>query len=119
MKKKTKIILAIAVVLIVVVFVFVYIQYTSQYCNGLVSAPFIVCSENKTADTLTVNQIDLGHGGEHVDVLYWEDIEVIYGNATLPSGRVELGDVITNCSKEGSLVYRVTDTILCTWYLEE
>lgn len=57
----------------------------------------IVFSMDENTRTLTVQKI-------YEDSLKWEDNEICSGDATLPTGEVKEGDVVTNC--EGNVAFR-------------
>ena len=44
--------------------------------------------------------------------LYWNDISVTNGSATLPTGTIDLNDVITDCDGFVELTYKPTETTL-------
>ena len=73
------------------------------------SYPTIYFSVDNETKTLTVTNINFD---DHVN---WSDIYILNGNATLPTGNVDLGDVITNCSSKICLVWEPTDTVLGYW----
>jgi hypothetical protein len=52
----------------------------------------IVFHQDDINKTLTVTNLYTKCGG-----WYWSDFTIINGSATLPSGKVKIGDVITNC----------------------
>lgn len=56
--------------------------------------------------TLTVNSIHEDHSD-----LMWSDI-ILEGNATLPSGSIDIGDVITNCDGKINLSLRYDSRIV-------
>jgi len=67
---------------------------------------FIADTENKTLTVTNINFYD------HVN---WSNIYILHGNATLPTGNVDLGDIITNCSSRICLVWEPTATALGYW----
>jgi hypothetical protein len=69
--------------------------------------PTIKLSKDENDKTLTVSAADPFN-------LEWSNFEVM-GNATIPSGTVDVGDVITNCSGAVKLVYKPCDTIIGSW----
>jgi len=52
---------------------------------------------DKNTRTLTVQEI-------YEKDLKWEDNEICSGDASLPTGHIKVGDVVTNCS--GNLAFR-------------
>ena len=66
------------------------------------SISFIENQENKT---LTVTDYSPTNA-----TLEWNEVEITSGAATLPSGTIDVGDVITNCSESGSIGYRFQNT---------
>ena len=71
--------------------------------------PEIGIIEDNESKTLTV-----------IDVfpqdLNWEDFVIPPGReGTLPSGIISIGDMITNCSEEGVLVWVPCDRVIFTW----
>lgn len=42
----------------------------------------------------------------------WEGSEICYGDATLPSGSIKEGDVVTNCSGNVALRHMPTNTLI-------
>ena len=121
MKKKTKIIVTIIIILIVVIGFYLYIESTHVVVNGFQQTPFITCRKNETSRTLTVIEIDLGRSDYYVDELNWEDFSIAdeYGNATLPTGKVKVGDVITNCKAIINLTYIPTNSMMGDWIFPE
>jgi hypothetical protein len=104
MEKKTKIIvIAIIFILITIIGFCAYLNYTNITITDGFHNP-ILCSTSLIDKTLTVVQVE--------DTYYWEDCEIVSGNATLPSGKVELGDVITNCAGFVRIVHIPTDTLV-------
>ena len=56
-----------------------------------------VFTMDKATKTLTVQKI-------YDDSLDWQKTEICSGNAKLPTGAIQVGDVVTNC--EGNLALR-------------
>ena len=85
---------------------------------GWGDAPIIDFIQNVTAGTLTVKNVDPGG-------LDWMDFSVHYNNnynsstAILPSGTVNVGDVITNCSGIVTLNHNLTNTLIGSWYFPD
>jgi hypothetical protein len=65
----------------------------------------ILFSMNKNTRTLTVQKI-------YDASLNWEDHEICSGNANLPSGFVDEGDIINNCSGNVALRHIPTNTLI-------
>ena len=65
-----------------------------EYCVSpeYPSFEFLPDTTNKT-----ITLIEFNHG-DFANQLYWDDVVVTMGNATLPTGLINEGDVITNCS---------------------
>ena len=68
-------------------------------------------SMDKSTRTLTVQKI-------YENNLRWKDSEICLGNATLPSGAVKVGDVITDCSGNVALRHIPTNTIIGAYNFE-
>ena len=66
--------------------------------------PFIL-SKNNNEKTLTIQDI-------RDEDLYWEDTEICSGNAILPEGIIEKGDVIYNCKGNVSLRHIPSNIII-------
>ena len=64
-----------------------------------------VLTMNKATKTLTVQKI-------YDDNLSWGKTEVCSGNATLPTGGMKEGDIVTNCSGNLALRHIPTNVIL-------
>ena len=75
-------------------------QYDNSNYEGETQIIFSIDTANKT---LTVKEI-YSDGG----TVYWPEVTVNNGSATLPSGTIDLGDVITDC--DGYLVLVWSDT---------
>ena len=103
MKKKT--IVAILVVLIIVLLIIGGVYFIIQNSfNKWIAEPAphsITFSEDVNNRTLTVT--DFEPSEEEGTVLYWRDVEILSGTATLPSGTIDIGDIITNCTESGEL----------------
>jgi len=63
-----------------------------------------VFTMNKATKTLTVQKL-------YDSNINWEKTEVCSGNATLPTGGMEEGDVVTNCSGNVALRHIPTNTL--------
>lgn len=113
MRGLTKIILGIVIIIILVsVSWIIWIYNSGIIANGFV--PTIMdCDMDLTNKTLIVTKM------EKPSYFNWNDIEVITGNATLPTGFIELGDKITNCSGVVRLVYKPHNMLIGSWNFEE
>lgn len=109
MKKEIKI-LVIAVVFILTAAIITIFWYGEIYGFGPQSYqsinPQIEFEEDLIDKTLTVVNLDMD--------LDWENITISSGYATLPSGTINVGNVITNCSGHVALIYEHTNTLLYT-----
>ena len=113
MEKKTEKILLIvssiicAIVLISAGWIF-FSPLLYKYETEYIPIPPLKFSKDESAGTLTVVELDIN--------INWEDFEVT-GNATVPTGPMKLGDVITNCT--GTITIRDTATkperLIGTW----
>jgi hypothetical protein len=117
MEKKIKIIVVILVALIVVgiSLVFGSMWYAQQIYKNVSDinppgpeAPAVTYDMNTTADTITITSIS-GTPGE----LIWSNVEplnssVIHFQATLPTGTIDVGDVITDCDGPVLLLWKPT-----------
>jgi len=80
---------------IILCFSIISFYYTyNEYCVSpeFPSFDFLPDNTNKTITLIDFNP------GDFVNYLTWNDIVVTIGNATLPTGLINEGDVITNCS---------------------
>ena len=114
MKKLTKIIVGIIIVIILVsISMVVYIKYTTGGWDSYHTHFVMYCEKDSTNNTLRVTSV------EKLSYYEWNEIEVILGNATLPTGTIDMGDLITNCSEVVKLVYNPSSTFLGEWDFEE
>ena len=116
MKRITKIIVGLIVVVILVsVSVGIWLSFEAGIIIDGVSPNRIVmdCEMDLTNKTLTVTKV------YPLSYFSWSDIEVVSGNATLPTGIIDVGDVITNCSGEVKLVNKLLNEIFSIWNFEE
>jgi amino acid transporter len=86
-KKGIKVIVLVVVVFFVIIPIAGYIRGNWFTPPGKNPSPIIFRQEN---NTLIVTEVK-GN-------LTWDNFIVIRGNATLPNGKVDPGDIITNCS---------------------
>jgi hypothetical protein len=104
-KNNIKIISLLIVVFIILYFLHVTIgdrfedQYSGSSNNGGTNIVFLT---DLTSKTLTVSDI---HSQR---TCHWSEVVIASGNATLPVGSIDVGDIITNC--EGNLVLKWEDT---------
>ena len=99
------------VVLLIVVFIILYCLHItigdrfedlyadSSYCGETQ----IIFSKDTTNKTLTVTEI-YSQGR----TLYWPEVNISEGSATLPFGTIDVGDVITNCEGYLKLIWKET-----------
>ncbi len=88
------------IALILVVFIILYILHItigptieSQYeYSGFTDEQNIFFETDLSQKTLTVSSI---HPQDRD--FYWSEISVVNGSANLPTGIIEVGDIITNC----------------------
>ena len=80
---------------------------TLEKFDGYTSSPMISFDVNTTNSNLTVNYVDQS-------TLNWEDFEII-GNAVIPSGQIDVGDVITNCSDNILIRHISSNAFQGTW----
>ena len=80
-------IITVLVVLFVVILFNGYMQANWFITPRSTPSPIVFRQENNTLLVIEVKQN-----------LTWENFVIIKGNATLPTGTVDLGDIITNCS---------------------
>ncbi|GEM_PF-3007298 len=89
MKKITKIIVGIVVIVVLVsTGILAYINFGISGDSPLFR---MECKIDLTNKTLTL----IHFTGNSVN---WSDVEMTKGSATLPTGTIDIGDVITNCS---------------------
>lgn len=114
MKKLTKTIVGIIIVIILVsISWLIYIQYTTGGWDSQPTHFVMYCEKDLTNKTLRVTSV------EKLSYYEWSEIEVMMGNATLPMGIIDTGDLITNCSGVVKLVYNPSATLLGEWNFEE
>jgi hypothetical protein len=109
MKNITKIIVGIIVIVILVsVSVGIWL-YINTGWDGLPGHFVMGCEKDLINKTLRVIIV------EKPSFFNWSDIELIKGNATFPTGFIDLGDMISNCSGEVTLVYKPYEMLLGEW----
>lgn len=114
MKRQTKIILGLIVIVVLVSIFAGILQYVRYGIEGYPPAERVMyCKMDLVNKTLTVTKV------EKYSYYNWSDIEVTMGNATLPTGFIDVGDIITNCSNEVELVYKPQGTQVGRWPFEE
>jgi len=79
---------------------FEYKYDDSSYCGGTTQIIFSIDTINKT---LTVTEI-YAQGR----TLHWPEVNITDGSATLPSGTIDVGDVITDCEGNLELIWKDT-----------
>jgi len=100
MEKTTKIIIAVPIIIISILAAGVAYIIMSSTTYGSPGVSYLEFDEDETNKTLAVVNITL------VDLnMNWNEVLMISGNATLPSGTISIGDVITNCSDSGGIGY--------------
>jgi hypothetical protein len=70
-----------------------------------VDTPMFHVEIDKYNKTITIVSIEKGTD------LFWSNVEVKNGTATLPAGRIEVGDVITDCIGLLDFIWTPTNTI--------
>jgi len=79
------------------VLIFILLGKIDKKEEKKIAKPPALLSMDKNTKTLTVQKI-------YEDDLKWEEHEICSGTATLPSGQIKEGDVVTNC--KGNLALR-------------
>jgi len=109
--KKENIIIMGAYILVAIVLIAGGIKAYDDYYSSA-SAPtlwiYIVFEQNQSVGTLMVTELAHPSG-------LWKYVEIESGNATLPTGYIDFGDVITNCSGIVRLVWTPSDQLLGEW----
>lgn len=80
---------------------------TLEKFDGYSNNPLIEFDVDETNNFLNVTHINQ-------TTLYWDDFEVI-GNANAPSGKINIGDSITNCSGNILIRYKKSNMFLGAW----
>jgi len=105
-KNNIKIIGSLLVVFIILYFLHITIgdrfedQYDDSSYDGETQIIFSIDTINKT---LTVTEI-YSQGR----ILYWPEVNITDGSATLPYGTIDVGDVITDCEGYLKLIWKET-----------
>jgi hypothetical protein len=113
-EKRAKIIITVVIVTCLVVpLAYVIYDYQGLFINGETPPetpplPTIVFTMDKNNRTLTVKTIE-------PTAVNWASLKIGPGNATLPSGIIKQGDVITNCSGHLILFYHATNYKFGEW----
>jgi hypothetical protein len=81
-------------------------EITGQWSECYWEHPSIVFSKDDINKTLTVTQISNNEYN-------WNEFEAI--NGTLPEGIVRKGDVITNCSESGNIIWLTCNQVIYHW----
>jgi len=100
MDKKTKIIIAVPIIIISILAVGIaYVVMSSTIIGdpGVLYLEFNEDEPNKTLTVVDITPVNLS--------MNWNEVLMISGNATLLSGIISIGDVITNCSDSGEMGY--------------
>ena len=100
--------IAVIVICIVSIAVFVLIYETNKPDDISPKTPEIEFRPDSAYLTLTVMTVNIS---EDTDLL-WSDVSVKNGSATLPTGTIDIGDEITNCSGFIELVWIPTNEII-------
>ena len=100
MEKRIKI--AIAVIIAIMLFILggvLYIVLSGTIYGDPISIDieFYEDATNRTLTIMNITPADLS--------MNWDTVLLISGNATLPTGDISIGDIITNCSDSGELGY--------------
>ena len=69
-------------------------------------SPVFTIEKDRFNKTITITSIE---GGED---LFWYNIELINGTATLPEGAIEVGDMIINCTEILDFRWTPTDEVV-------
>jgi len=115
MKKKTKILLVTligCISFLIVGWIIVY-TYVSGSGPDFPTAPDITFTMNESNMTLTVENIQI-YTNDKTQEPIWENI-AIRGNATLPFGPIDVGDMVTNCSGTVTLIWLPYYSIINEW----
>ena len=110
MNKKSIILLTTSIIIIVVI-ISIVIAILWNSVDGWDTqgqTPFLV-EQNIDEKTLIVIQVKK-------EGLSWDDVEIFEGSANLPEGKIEINDVITDCSGHLVLVWKPTDSVLADIY---
>jgi len=92
--------------------VFVLIGRFDKKEENVEEKPKAVFSMNKNTKTLTVQKI-------YENDLKWEEHEICSGDATLPSGLIKEGDIVTNCKGNVALRHVPSNTLFGGFNFEE
>ena len=99
---KSKLIISLSISVILILSIFILMIYTSDNepenpnsnDNTIDNiTPVISIEIDKYNKTFMINKIE---GGAD---LYWYNVEIINGSATLPEGTIDEGDIIINCTE--------------------
>ena len=116
MKKKIKTMLGVSVAILI----FLGVTFTWAYMYAFFNhpeldiPPEVEFTMDRNTSTLIVRNISLNFD-QYPNDLNWKDVEIYSGNATLPSGTIDIGDIITNCTGMVRLDLMPFNTILGIW----
>ena len=102
MKKKPLLIIMGACLLVGIIITVVWITTQGMQATCDPVAHTITFQESSQNQTLTVLTY---YPTESMEILTWDHVQITTGSGTLPAGTIDEGDMITNCSLHGSLVY--------------
>lgn len=113
MQKNVKIIIILGVIIAVIAFLSIYYHINTIPAGGNPPPHYsLFFSQSNETDTLTITDLSTYYPDKKY---YWSDVEVISGNATLPTGVINEGDVITDCSGMVQLKSNKFNRLLGTW----
>lgn len=118
MEKKTKKIIFITVITVCILIIAIYVWIYETNKGSSFDDTEMPCYPAVNFEVQN-NTIVVIHLGENPDCnisaseLIWENIEIYekYGNGTLPTGAIDVGDTITNCSGIVYIKWKPTDFI--------
>jgi len=114
MNKNTKIILGVgivALIIIVAIFFWIWPAYERyEDISGMqpspdLDTPGVNVDINQDNRTITIISIDVGTD------LFWSNAVIINGSATLPTGAIDVGDIITDCEGFVELLWEPTNKL--------
>ena len=94
------------------VLIFILLSKIDKKEEKKIAKPPAHLSMDKNTKTLTVQKI-------YEDDLKWEEHEICSGTATLPSGQIKEGDVVTNCKGNLALRHIPSNTLIGGFDFEE
>ncbi len=119
-KDKTAVIIAVVVAVIIIIpimisaAVYVYVSGMMGPSGSTYQTPTIMFTPDIEQHALTVTHVDSNN------YYFWSNIEIDEerGNATLPTGRITVGDVITDCEGTIELTFTPTYDVVYTYTFE-